>query len=220
MMKLKMLLFALLLCNVMWASDVIVTKDSKKIDAKVTEVTSSEVKYKKANALDGPTFTLPTSEIQTIVYDNGDVSTFNQEATKKGTYQLYDENVTLGFKRINGKKVSSADYADYLKEHCTPAYNKFRKGQNLYVAGWTCLIAGVACEITGGVISGISGATNALPYTLTGSLAVVAGVPLLITGAVTRGRSISVYETECKGKTAMELNFGFTKNGVGLALNF
>ena len=218
-MRLKMLIIALLTCNVMWASDVIVTKDSKKIDAKITEVTSSEVKYKKLNALDGPTFTLSTSEIQTIVYDNGDVSTFNQEGTKKG-YQLYDENVTLGFKRINGKKVSSADYADYLKEHCTPAYNKFRKGQNLYVAGWTCLIAGVTLEICGGVISGISGATEALPFTLTGSLAVVAGVPLLITGAVNRGRSISVYETECNGKTAMELNFGFTKNGVGLALNF
>lgn len=64
-----------------FADDVIVTKDAQKINAKIEEVAPTEIKYKKANFLDGPTFVLPTSDILCIIFENDEVMIF--EETKK-----------------------------------------------------------------------------------------------------------------------------------------
>ena len=56
-----------------YAQDIIVTKDAKKIDAKILEVSSSEVRYKELDNLDGPLFTLRMDEIHTIIYANNKV---------------------------------------------------------------------------------------------------------------------------------------------------
>ena len=62
-----------------WAQDIIVTKDAKKIDAKILEVSKSEIKYKEFTYQDGPTFILNTSELVTIIYANGKVELYNQD---------------------------------------------------------------------------------------------------------------------------------------------
>ena len=59
------------------ATDIIILKNSTKIDAKILEVSSTEVKYKKINSLDGPTFVVRTNEINSIVFENGDVQTYS-----------------------------------------------------------------------------------------------------------------------------------------------
>lgn len=61
------------------AQDIIITNESKKIEAKILEVSKNEIKYKEQNYLDGPTFTLETSEINTIIYSNGKVVAYNQD---------------------------------------------------------------------------------------------------------------------------------------------
>ena len=79
-----------------FAQDVIVTKDSKKIDAKVTEINVDDVKYKRFDHLDGPTYSLPKSEIVTIIYQNGLVETFATEKpaqTTQTTVQTTPTNV-------------------------------------------------------------------------------------------------------------------------------
>ena len=68
-----------------FAQDMIVTKDSKKVDAKVTEINVDDVKYKRFDHLDGPTYTIPKSEIVTIIYQNGLVETFETEKPAQPT---------------------------------------------------------------------------------------------------------------------------------------
>lgn len=63
------------------AQDIIVTHESGRIDAKIVEVSDNEVKYKKSNSPDGPTFVLETAKIASVIYANGEVQTF--EKTKK-----------------------------------------------------------------------------------------------------------------------------------------
>ena len=58
------------------AQDIIVTKDSRKIEAKVTEVNIDVVKYKVFANQDGPTYTILKSDIATIIYQNGNVEAF------------------------------------------------------------------------------------------------------------------------------------------------
>lgn len=59
------------------AQDIIVLKNSERIDAKIVNVSSTEISYKKASYLDGPTFTLNIAKVSSIIYANGDVQAFN-----------------------------------------------------------------------------------------------------------------------------------------------
>ena len=54
------------------AQDVIVKKDGNTITSKVTEITSSEIKYKKFSNQNGPTYTIGKNEVNYINYENGE----------------------------------------------------------------------------------------------------------------------------------------------------
>ena len=76
-----------------FAQDIIVTSDASKIDAIIIEVSETEVKYKKANNPDGPTFIIKTDKIASIVYQNGDVQTFataQQTMSSNSSPSLHD----------------------------------------------------------------------------------------------------------------------------------
>jgi hypothetical protein len=105
-------IFALLLCAAQaTAQDIITTRKGVVIQAKVTEVTPSEVKYKRLDNLDGPNYTAKKSEIASIVYKNGTVDAFGEsqnttdkKENKEKVVEDSDENairneVTLG---LNG----------------------------------------------------------------------------------------------------------------------
>ena len=83
-MKKLFFLFATLAITISaTAQDIIVTKESKKIEAKITEVSKSEIKYKRFDYQDGPTFILSTDDIVTIIYANGEVVLYNNEESQK-----------------------------------------------------------------------------------------------------------------------------------------
>lgn len=60
------------------AEDIIVTNKAQKIDAKILEVSTSEIRYKEVDNLDGPIFVLRADEINSIIYANGKVVLYNQ----------------------------------------------------------------------------------------------------------------------------------------------
>jgi hypothetical protein len=61
------------------AQDIIITNDAQKIEAKILEVSKTEIKYKEMDNLEGPTFVLETQEISTVIYANGKVVLYNQQ---------------------------------------------------------------------------------------------------------------------------------------------
>ncbi len=69
----KIILFAFLGC-VCWLSalDNICLKDGNEISGKVVEITSSEIKYRKASNLQGPLYSQPKSSVLFIKYENGE----------------------------------------------------------------------------------------------------------------------------------------------------
>jgi len=50
-----------------------------KVEARIIEVSGEEVRYQKISNLNGPVFVAKISEILTIIYDNGEVQTFETE---------------------------------------------------------------------------------------------------------------------------------------------
>lgn len=72
-----LLLFFLLTASYSaFAQDIITKKDGTDIQAKILEVTTSEVKYKKFSNPDGPVFYIPKSDILIVRYENGENEIF------------------------------------------------------------------------------------------------------------------------------------------------
>ena len=78
MKKLSFLLTIMFVSVCSFAQDIIVTKSAKKIDAKILEVSTSEIRYKELDNLDGPIFILRSDEISSIIYANGKVVLYDQ----------------------------------------------------------------------------------------------------------------------------------------------
>ena len=83
MMKQLLVMFMLLCSTAVFAQDVIVKKDGSTILAKVLEVNTKDIKYKKHSNLSGPTYTINKSEIMSINYENGEKDTFYNNDTNK-----------------------------------------------------------------------------------------------------------------------------------------
>ena len=85
-------IFAVLAAVTATAKDVIVTTDAKTIDAKIKEVSKTEIMYKEIDNLDGPDFILPISDISTITYSNGKVVSYN--ALPQTEQQVTEQQIT------------------------------------------------------------------------------------------------------------------------------
>ena len=84
-MTMNRIIFLILLLTPLriWAQDVIVKKDGSTILAKILEVNPNNVKYKKHNNLQGPTYTINISDLLSINYPNGDRDDFSDRKTSE-----------------------------------------------------------------------------------------------------------------------------------------
>ncbi len=81
-MRIQTLIFCLLFCVASaFAKDVITKTDGTKLDAKVEEITETVIKYRKASNPTGPIYTIPITSVATILYENGDIDTFNENVS-------------------------------------------------------------------------------------------------------------------------------------------
>lgn len=94
-MKKAFLLIAMLFCaaGITHAQDRITTKDGVDIQAKILEVGSSDIKYKKFSNLEGPTYTISKEDILIITYANGENEVFKDTAPKRQTPQKPSDSV-------------------------------------------------------------------------------------------------------------------------------
>ena len=115
----KYILFIIFLIGIksINAQDVIVLRDASEIESKVLEIDEINVKYKKWDNLDGPTYTIQQDKILFVRYENGTKEVFNpaempkdtiseshnneRPFVKKGSFQTY---ISLGYYTGNRKK--------------------------------------------------------------------------------------------------------------------
>lgn len=122
------------------AQDIITTKEGNDIQAKILEVTSSEIKYKKYNNQEGPTFTMPKSDILIVRYENGENEVFNNAKTTSNYKPNTTEVVVEGMK-----------YKEYKNFYNTKNY--VPQPSDPYSRGW----AGVGSLLIPGLGQGIAG---------------------------------------------------------------
>ena len=71
MKKLIIVAIAFVSVHLCSAQDTIIKNNGDQIRGKVTDINSSEIKYKKADFIDGPTYTINKSDVNMIKYSNG-----------------------------------------------------------------------------------------------------------------------------------------------------
>ncbi len=152
------------------AQDLIVTRDSKRIEAKITEVSSSEIRYKEWNNQDGPTFVLRTDEINTIIYQNGTVKTFEHgaaaPANNNSSYSASSYSAPSNpagyiikgdddFYTLGNKRMSEDEYIDFIRSNCKEAWEYYDSGCSLWSAGWKLFGCGLGFVTVGAVLCGV-----------------------------------------------------------------
>lgn len=111
------------------AQDIITTNEGKDIQAKILEVTPTEVKYKKFNNLDGPTFTMLKSDILIVRYENGENDVFTNTKHKSNT----TETVIAGMKYREYKKYYDTKY--YVPDTHDPYSRGWAGVASLFIPG-------------------------------------------------------------------------------------
>ena len=92
------------------AQDIIVTRSQTRIEGKVLEISDTEVKYNKQESPNGPSLVLPTSEIVTILFSNGEVVNFQASPATKQTEVFQEES-----ENTQGESAPTWDNTEYVE---------------------------------------------------------------------------------------------------------
>ncbi|MDR3047594.1 MAG: hypothetical protein LBU51_08310 [Bacteroidales bacterium] len=147
------------------AQDTIVTNQSEKIVAKILEVSADEIRYKKIDFQDGPTYVVKKSTLTSIIYSNGSIEVIEQthnnpkrqyyQGEKEDGFYSLNKYYLKGIPVMNGR-----EYEKFLKSSCPRAYQQYRVGKNLFTTGIVSIslgsalaIGGMVCMIVGDNIS-------------------------------------------------------------------
>ena len=136
--KLFTTLFLLCVAGTAMAQDVIVKTDQTTVMSKVLEITSTEIKYKKWNNQDGPTYSIDRSEVLSINYENGEVEFFaetpksqenNYMPQPKYQYRGHMEDASFwgGHVKLDGRVLSNEEVRSLVDPESYDLYLKARR---------------------------------------------------------------------------------------------
>lgn len=107
------------------AQDVLTLKDGREVKSKVTEVTDKYIKYKKADNIDGPTYTVEKTEIAKIKYANGSEEIVESPAATTNTDNSSEPDIfTMKFDTENERihdylEAIAKNVGSIILERCT-----------------------------------------------------------------------------------------------------
>lgn len=125
----------------------------------------------------------------------------------------------------NGKYMNAKEYEYFLRNNCSSAYQQYRKGKNLVIAGWSLLGCGMASLGVGIILLSINGKVDStggvLPLAI-GVHVVGGGVLLFALGNHKKNSALDIYNEKCASSAAKPVTFNLTagQNGLGIAMNF
>ena len=248
-MKKLFLTLCCIACTVMQmlAADVIVTTKSERIDALVQEVSESEIRYKKANNPNGPTFVIKTEDIATVIYANGEVQAFEHARQPQQSSSIVSAHpqvkgnlgqITKSGKLYyyNGEAMTPDSYLMFTSKHCPEAFNAYKSGRKMLRIGGALLGVGVPVMAVGIAlyVVGFPGYNYKygepslwIPGALfmgLGAGMVTASVPLMTIGAIRKNNSHDIFNEKCAAPQAcaprMFLDFNVGPGSAGVALRF
>ena len=222
-MKRTFLVTLLLVCAAFTVSaqDIITKKDGTDIKAKVSEVGTTDIKYKSFSNLDGPTYTISKKDVLMVTYENGERDVFGSQSTS--TNAIPEGIMTLdrwsGRLSINGMNIDKKSTYLYFTPEAEALY---KSGDSISSVGDILMIVGAsgAAGYLAGSLAAGGGAGSGAVYGVCGVLVAI-GLPLHIVGLNKINSAIADYNSKHGfAQRAPELSIGAQQYGFGLALNF
>lgn len=151
-MKIYLFFLVFMSSIMMMAQDVIVLKTGDLIKSQIIEIGEDNVKYKKWENIDGPTYTLSIMKILSINYQNGTKDDFSgYEKQKTDVAQSIDEsskNISQSI-YMSGNNISRGiDNSVFLSQQ-----RMISRGRALRTVGW---IACIGCAASGIAVGGFT----------------------------------------------------------------
>ncbi|MDL2228343.1 hypothetical protein LJC25_04405 [Bacteroidales bacterium OttesenSCG-928-K03] len=119
-----MLIFGITYC---FSQDIITKINGEDIQAVVINIDDTEVRYKKFDYFDGPTYTIPTSDIIMIRYNDGRKDIFLQQAQTNSTFDPYNAPYTTSQEGIRPnmlyREYKKLYNVNYYTRHYSDAHN-------------------------------------------------------------------------------------------------
>lgn len=229
------------------AQDVISFNDGTLEKAKVLEIGENEIKYKKWDNQEGPTYSVSKSKIMSILYQNG---TFEKISKTSAVQNLPEQTEASSVKKESKNPIQQEELLDTIELSYNDKYsydflmkklNPFPEIQDDFSSAWRgstapqvvgCVFMGLmgASVITGIILS----ATTDEPVFFLSSL--IIGTSFAIPGGICLSKgtkirneavlnAVSDYNAALKQelnkrKSNNRLDLGFTGNGIGLILSF
>jgi hypothetical protein len=228
-----------------YSQDRIIKKDKTEIKVKVLEVGDVEIKYKKEDNPDGPTYAIKKAEVNVIIYKNGQVESFNEVVNTQAVTQPTKLNSTIINSNNNEVTNISVDkryrFTLLNNSNKTIETNVRFKDMQQYVANDPQLLqsynkhktARTIQQVFGGVFSlfdiyvayksfsSLNNVNYKIPVAFYAILGVQLGVQFAIIMPNTKKTAKAfVNDFNKKKSNGVSLKIGFTNNGYGLALNF
>jgi len=192
-----------------YSQDIIELKSGSKIKAKVTEISTKQMKYKKFNNINGPTYTINLDKVIMVTYENGERELFsNKESNSKklGISKGFYSGFYLGNEKISKKKFKNIlnSNTKAYEEYKSGSLNKtlgliFTSASSAYI-GWSI---GKKEEVESETI-------------LIGGIGLVTGIIEIIRGNSLIKKSIKTYNNDQKISYKIKIN----NDGFGISLRF
>ncbi|WP_276495953.1 hypothetical protein [Pontibacter litorisediminis] len=148
---------ALSLLPALQAQDVITKRTGEKVEAKVLEVSPSEIKYKRYSNQEGPTYILPKSEIVLITYEDKTSEVFELEDQAASNASASSQTVATSTNQVvyePATKMSSLDMYAKGQADGKMFYDGYK------AAGTGTLVASLISPIIGLVPAAITSASS------------------------------------------------------------
>ena len=217
-----------------FAQDVIVTKDSKKIEAKVTEVNLDNVKYKIFDHQDGPVYTLPKGNIVSITYQNGLVDRFDTgspavSAPVQTTVSTSAQTAPAPAQTPQVRPLPPVNVLAEMRANYPALYSQYSSGKRMKTTGWILTGTGIGSFVVGLAMMGAGVEEDDLDLAGVGGVFFVAspfligaGVPILAVGGSKKRRALRSFNMQYHSSQTPSPHFQFNvyPNRVGLAYVF
>ncbi|MBQ7192368.1 MAG: hypothetical protein IJS00_05800 [Paludibacteraceae bacterium] len=157
MKKLFFFLTLMLLCLDAAAWDLIITRESGKIECRVEEVSETHIKYRKASNPQGPLFTLEVKDVATVIYENGEVQAFeeqpepqqNQYNNQQMTYEAYQLQRMQEREQLMKAREEAKEQRKQAKEEKKRLHDEKMSKKKVYFQGMFEYNCGVAFNKSG-----------------------------------------------------------------------
>lgn len=141
--------------------DIIVTTDATRINARIVEVTETEIGYRQYPDEEGPIYHTPIDKVVTVLYENGQVFVFNNALSDPKLYANVIRQPILPGMITKTKDVyylkedtqvtrmSEQAYLKFIEDNCPEAWQSYLKGEHQYKIGWRFFGSGLVLATVG-----------------------------------------------------------------------